>query len=231
MIRLIQRAVASIRARTAAAKRRRMDRVPGLVGRPEAYEFKQRFQMAFLQSRGLLPSHTLLDYGCGILRGGVPLIRYLDAGNYVGLEVRPDVLREAQRTVRQECLTKKEPVLVRPTDIERLDLGRRFDYVWSFSVFFHLSDEHVDSGLRFIARHLARNGTVLANVNIGDRKQGTWREFPVVWRTLDEYRARAHAVGLSVSPLGELGQLGHHSPTDPEEDKQVMLAFNAAPPA
>jgi hypothetical protein len=34
-----------------------------------------------------------------------------------------------------------------------------------------------------------------------------------------------------VSPLGPLSRFGHHSPTDPEEDEQTMLAFTIAPRA
>lgn len=225
MIRLIRRALASVRARTASVKRKRLERVPGLVGRPEAWMLKQQFQTSFLINHGLQPQHSLLDYGCGVLRGGIPLIRYLDVGNYVGLDVRAEALRAAQKAVRHERLTKKKPTLVRADDTDALSLGRCFDYVWSFSVFFHLTDEHVDACLRFVARHLAANGTLFANVALGEQQPGAWREFPVIWRTLENYTRRAHAVGLNVSPLGKLGQFGHHSPTDPEEDEQVMLAF------
>ena len=185
--------------------------------------------MSFLQAQGLLPRHSLLDYGCGVLRGGLPLIRYLDTGHYVGLDVRPEALRAARKAVRREGLTEKKPSLVRGEHMDSLTLERRFEYVWSFSVFFHLSDEHVDECLRFVARHLAEDGRLFANVGLGHHKAGVWREFPVIWRTLEEYTGRARAAGLDVTPLGELSQYGHHSPTDPEEDQQVMLAFTAAP--
>lgn len=229
MIRLIRRGLASIRARIAAARRRWSDRVPSLVGRPEAYAFKQQFQMSFLQAHGLLPRHSLLDYGCGVLRGGIPLIRYLDAGNYAGLDIGADAIRAAKKVVRSEGLTKKGPTLVLVENIDSLNLNRRFDYAWAFSVFFHMTDDRVDACLRFVARHLAENGTFFANVGLGEHTPGSWRHFPVIWRTLDNYTTRARAAGLSVSALGELSQFGHHSPTDPEEDKQVMLSFSLAP--
>lgn len=229
MIRLIQRGLASIRARAAAAGRQWSHRVPELVGRPEAYEFKQQFQMSFLRSQDLQPRHALIDYGCGVLRGGIPLIRYLDAGNYVGLDVGADVLRAARKVVHRERLTNKKPTLVLIKDIDALNLSLRADYVWAFSVFFHMTDDHVDACLRFVARHLAENGTFFANVGLGEHTPGSWRHFPVIWRTLDNYTTRARAAGLSVSALGELSQFGHHSPTDPEEDRQVMLSFSLAP--
>lgn len=231
MIRLIQRGLASIQARTASVRRRWSDRVPELVGRPQAYEFKQQFQMSFLLRQGLQPRHALVDYGCGVLRGGIPLIKYLDTGNYIGLDVGADAVRAARKVARRERLTYKKPTLVLVKDIDALNLGRRVDYVWAFSVLFHMTNDHLDACLRFVSRHLAPSGTLFANVGLGKHAPGAWRHFPVLWRTLDDYTARARAVGLSVSPLGELSQFGHHSPTDPEEDKQVMLAFTAVPRA
>lgn len=228
MIGLIRRGLASIRARAASVRRSHSQRVPGLVGRPEAWDLKQQFQISFLRGRGLSSQHSLLDYGCGVLRGGVPLIKYLDTGNYVGLDIGADAIRAARKAVRHERLTAKTPTLILVKDIESIALDRHFDYAWSFSVFFHMTNDNLDACLRFVARHLATNGTFYANVGLGDHKPGSWRHFPVIWRTLEDYTARAHAAGLTVSPLGELSQFGHHSPTDPEEDKQVMLAFTAA---
>lgn len=231
MIHLIRRALASIRARTTSIRRKRSEHLPGLVGRPDAYVFKQQFQMSFLRAQGLQPRHSLPDYGCGVLRGGIPLIEYLDSGNYVGLDVRREALRAAQKAVRRQRLTTKKPTLVRAENVDALNLGRRFDYVWAFSVLFHLTDDHVDACLRFVARHLATDGTFFANAGLGEHTPGRWREFPVIWRTLENYTHRAHSVGLSVSSLGQLSQFGHHSPTDPEEDEQAMLAFTIAPRA
>lgn len=45
-----------------------------------------QLQCAFLVAQGLKSFHCLLDIGCGALRGGVHFIRYLDPGNYLGLE-------------------------------------------------------------------------------------------------------------------------------------------------
>lgn len=45
-----------------------------------------KLQFDFLRSQGLSPESVLLDIGCGSLRGGVHFIRYLDPGNYFGLD-------------------------------------------------------------------------------------------------------------------------------------------------
>ena len=67
---------AASRARAAVAGRQA--RRHGLVGRPELWQQKRDFQIAFLREHGLLPAHVLVDLGCGTLRGGIPIIAYLD---------------------------------------------------------------------------------------------------------------------------------------------------------
>jgi hypothetical protein len=50
-------------------------------------------QFDFLIAEGLRPSDVLLDIGCGSLRGGVRFIRYLERGNYLGMEKEIELLR------------------------------------------------------------------------------------------------------------------------------------------
>lgn len=42
--------------------------------------------LAFLREHGLTPTHHVLDLGCGPLRTGVPLLSFLQAGHYVGVD-------------------------------------------------------------------------------------------------------------------------------------------------
>ncbi|MGH7055210.1 MAG: hypothetical protein ACREFK_05155 [Stellaceae bacterium] len=51
-----------------------------------------KFQFAVMTAHGLMPRHSLLDIGCGCLRGGVHFIRYLEPGNYVGVDVNQSLL-------------------------------------------------------------------------------------------------------------------------------------------
>ncbi len=51
-----------------------------------------QLQIDFLVSQGLMPHHRLLDIGCGSLRGGVKLIRYLDAGHYAGVDLHESLI-------------------------------------------------------------------------------------------------------------------------------------------
>jgi len=72
-----------------------------------------------------------------------------------------------------------------------------------------LSDETLDQALKFVERHLLDDGLFLANVNIGDRQDGRWQGFPVVWRTFDFYTAACSRHALDITDLGPLRDLGH----------------------
>src|ERR1017187_3496889 len=56
------------------------------------FDEHRRFQIALLKERGLVPSHRLLEIGCGPLTGGIPIIDFLEPDNYVGVDVRSSVL-------------------------------------------------------------------------------------------------------------------------------------------
>ena len=76
----------------------RVERRHSLVGPPKLWKLKRDFQINFLKNAGLEPQHYLLDIGCGTLRGGIPLIDYLNVGNYTGIERRRKVLEEGGKT-------------------------------------------------------------------------------------------------------------------------------------
>ena len=45
-----------------------------------------RLQFEFLVANGLAPSSTLVDVGCGCLRGGIHFVSYLDDNLYFGID-------------------------------------------------------------------------------------------------------------------------------------------------
>lgn len=196
-----------------------------LVGNPSLWKMKRAFQFDFLVEQGLSPDDCLLDIGCGTLRGGAPLIRYLDPGNYIGIDVREDVIAEAHREAKTEGVTDRQPELIVSDFGDGLQLGREVDVAFAFSVLFHMDDGALDNCFKFVAAHLARDGRFFANVNIGDTAQhGQWREFPLWFRSFDDLREHAAAAGLRFHDIGDLHGLGHNSGI-PDQDAQRMLQF------
>lgn len=149
-----------------------------MVGPMYLWNMKRDFQIQFLERVGLQPEHYLLDLGCGTLRGGIPIIRHLQKGHYFGVEIRAKVLDEGRKELRDEKLEYKEPVLILADDISSLNIERKFDFIWAFSVLIHMEDNILNSTLNFVHKHLKESGRFYANVNIGARADGTWETFP-----------------------------------------------------
>jgi SAM-dependent methyltransferase len=213
----LRRVQLKLRKRFPSQKARRHE----LVGPAHFWKEKRAFQIDFLKRQGLAPTDTLVDIGCGTLRGGVPLIEYLDAGNYAGVDVRTEVEGEARSELVENHLEGKSPALSFGQGLPELHLGRQFDCAWAFAVLFHLTDEHLEECFAFVREHLKPTGCFYANANVGQHTPDTWREFPVIWRPLAHYETSAAAVGLRCEDLGSLGSLGH----DFTGQAQRMLRF------
>jgi len=196
-----------------------------LVGPPDLWEMKRRFQIGFLRSVGLEPRQRLLDLGCGTLRGGIPLIAYLDPGHYAGVEVRGEVLDEGRRELEESGLADRAPQLVHCPRLAELDLGRRFDVAWAFAVLIHMDDDILDEAVAAVARHLDDGGVFYASANVGSEPSGTWQGFPVVHREEAFYADVFRRQGLALTDLGPLTSFGHHHPRlAPEaQSRQRML--------
>jgi SAM-dependent methyltransferase len=216
---------AASRARAAVAGRQA--RRHGLVGRPELWQQKRDFQIAFLREHGLLPAHVLVDLGCGTLRGGIPIIAYLDEGSYVGIDVREEAIEEARHELQEHGLEHKRPELIATPSLAAVDLGRTADYAWGFSVLMHLADERLDECLAFARRHLAQGGVFYANAITEELPPARWREFPVISRPVDAYREQAERNGLSLRDVGALADLGHVTGLA-HHDEQRMLELRRA---
>jgi SAM-dependent methyltransferase len=172
----------------------------------------RRFQIEQLKKLGLQPSHDVLEIGCGPLTAGIPVIQYLDADHYVGVDVRPTVLDVAWQQIGRHELSAKNPRLIRSDNFGAEELrDRRFDYVWSFSVLFHLSDEILDGLFSAVTKRLTDGGMFVANVQT-DLESSTWLQFPFLKRTIDDYRDVAEKHGMQTEELGTIEERGFRLP-------------------
>lgn len=216
-----------IRKKLLSFFKEKQERRHAMAGPSKRWKMKRAFQIRFLKEQGLRPDQTLVEIGCGTLRGGIPLIEYLDSGNYLGIEVREEVLIEAQRELEDCNLTHKKPQLIVCDDLSALDLKRPVDVIWAFSVLIHMQDPVLHQALDFVSKHLKDSGVFYANVNIGHRQDGHWQGFPVVARSLAFYKQTGSQRYLDVSCIGALSDFGHHSGKH-SEDAQAMLAIRQA---
>lgn len=166
------------------------------------WEIQRQFQIAFLKDHGLEPHHLLLDFGCGPLRGGIPIIEYLDAGNYRGVDVNKEAIDEARKELREHQLEYKLPRLTHIKSIDSIRLPLLFDVIWAFSVVIHMPDDTLEEFLEFCSTHLKRGGILYMNVNIGERRTGgKFLSFDTYVRSLEFYTAVAQKHGLRITDL------------------------------
>ena len=118
-----------------------------------------QMQFDYLISHGLKPGMRMLEIGCGNLRAGRLFIEHLDAGDYYGIDISPDILLAAQRTAAEAGLQHKLPhlTLVQDLKLEFLPAGY-FDVVHAHSVFSHSPIEVIDECLAHVGRVMKPDG-------------------------------------------------------------------------
>jgi SAM-dependent methyltransferase len=119
-------------------------------------------QFDFLKRQGLLPGHRLLDVGCGCLRGGIHFIRYLNTGNYYGLDINPSLLAAGELELAATGLLDKNPVLLVNDKFECSRFGVKFDFALGLSVFTHLFMNHIARCLLEVKKVLQADGRFYA---------------------------------------------------------------------
>lgn len=190
------------------------ERLEAEVGPPGFWKQTQEFQIRFLKERGLSEHSRVLDLGCGVLRGGLPLIATLGAGGYTGIDVRESAINEACDLVSRLKLQAKSPTLA-VSDKFATDVcpPHSQDFIWAFQVIYHLEDTLVQACFHACSNLLAPNGVVYANVQPATRGllRGQWKEFPFVPREIDQYIGWAEAAGLTCRSLGMLADFDYPS--------------------
>ncbi|HEY1622247.1 MAG TPA: class I SAM-dependent methyltransferase [Streptosporangiaceae bacterium] len=112
-----------------------------------------QMQFDYLTEHGLKPGMRMLEIGCGNLRAGRLFIGYLNAGEYYGVDISPDILLAAQRTLASEGLQHKLPYLTLVSDLELGFLpDGHFDVVHAHSVFSHSPIAVIEQCLAHIGR-------------------------------------------------------------------------------
>jgi SAM-dependent methyltransferase len=119
-------------------------------------------QFNFLQSQGISPEHKFIDIGCGALRGGIFFIRYLDRGNYYGLDINASLIDAGKIEIQKENLVEKDPTFLISDKFKLSDFEMKFDYALAQSVFTHLFSNHIQRCLVEISKVLSPNGKFFA---------------------------------------------------------------------
>ena len=206
--RKMQGALFSVMGMQALLDERERHQLEDSMGFRGQWDEHRRFQIDELKKLGLQPQSRVLEIGCGPLTAGIPVITYLEPDRYVGLDVRSSVLNLAYQQIGRAGLSGKNPRLICTDNFGVVHLmDQKFDFVWSFSVLYHLTDEILEDLMRNVSLRLDIGGRFVANV-MTDMENSTWLEFPFLRRSVKEYTDLAARHGLTCSKLGTLAELG-----------------------
>lgn len=101
-----------------------------------------RLQFDFMVSQGLTPQSTLLDVGCGALRGGLHFVQYLDDGKYYGIDINKSLLKAGEQELGWAGVDKQVH-LHQTDDFDASGFGVQFDYGISVSLLTHLTANQI----------------------------------------------------------------------------------------
>jgi SAM-dependent methyltransferase len=189
---------------------------------PDCYvgtdEVSGELQFELLKREGCRPESKVLEIGCGNLHGAVPLIRYLEKGNYVGVDPN-DWLRESAMKKRRirSLVERKCARFLSVEDFDASVMGMSFDFVLSHSVLSHSAHWQLELFLRNVGKVLAPKGRILASIRLAegnrfgsvgtpdreDSRQEEWQYPDVTWFKLSTVKETARALGLEAVHIEE----------------------------
>lgn len=102
-------------------------------------------QFEFLVARGLKASDVLIDLGCGSLRGGSRFIRYLDKGNYIGVDKHLEIIiYGVALELGIDDFSCKQPQLIVSDAFDLSSARKQPTYAIAQSLFTHLNPSDIE---------------------------------------------------------------------------------------
>lgn len=140
-------------------KGRHRDVVGGL------WEELGQLQIEFLRQNGLLPSHKVLDIGCGSLRAGVKLVSYLHRDHYWGVNINESLLsagyeKEIAAMGLSDRLSRSN--LICNGDFNFSAISIHINYALAQSVFTHLPLNYFRHCLLKLRRVISPDGRLFS---------------------------------------------------------------------
>jgi hypothetical protein len=159
---------------------------------------------------GLEPQMRCVDYGCGSLRLGQHAMRYLDAGNYYGIDVTDVFIAAGIELIDPELVSSKRPKLATISGEVLRDIRAwQPDFIFSNAVLQHVPPEELSLFFERLESMMAPYTKAYILYITGDRVQ---RFDSMSWSYPSDYirtAARSAAPSLKIGAIsGYFGQRG-----------------------
>lgn len=140
------------------------EEAPYTGGPLQDFERVGRDSFIVLLENGLRPDHNLLDFGCGALRLGYWLVRFLEPENYYGIEPYAEMVEPGIRhALGVEVMAAKRPRFSDNAECDMGVFGVKFDYVVARSIFTHTCPGMLLKTLQSFALSANEEGVFLAS--------------------------------------------------------------------
>lgn len=148
------------------------------VGPKHNYDIIGALQFCVMIMLGLRENHTLLDIGCGSLRGGKFFVQYLQPGNYYGIEPDRDLVDAGiiHELGGEQTLFLKGPTFHYNGNFDITHFGRQFDFLLAQSIFSHTSRAQMKKCMGEAGESMHKNSLFVATYMPGADYMGdSWR--------------------------------------------------------
>ena len=166
------------------------------LGGPEhLFEIAGEKTFDLLNSLGICETSKVLDIGCGFLRIGATLIKFLNKKSYFGIEPAERMTEEGMDTLlSKEDLIKKQPTFDFNKNYDLSCFNRKFDFFILRSVWTHCAKKDILSILDQFVELSNPGGKLLASiikdennptlVKKGDYMGETWED-AVIYHSIE----------------------------------------------
>jgi len=132
-------------------------------------EISGQIQFELLKKEECNPTSKVLEIGCGALHLGIPLINYLEKGNYVGVDPNEWLREKIAKTKKiHDLIDQKQVTFLSVTDFDVSKLEKKFDFIFAHSVLSHCAYWQLQQFLQNTSKVLASRGKIVASIYLAE---------------------------------------------------------------
>jgi hypothetical protein len=162
---------------------------------------------------GLRPGDTCVDYGCGTLRIGLHVIKFLQPGAYWGFDVDDFLLKEGRKLIGEELWAEKRPNLrvISPASVAEA-AACNAEILFSLAVLFHVHPQELPEYIGNVMSLIGRGGQAVIGGPWSDEEtvqfsgQSWAHAMPVITELVHDGEGRVEIVNETELQLEAFGR-------------------------